>query len=139
MAVGNEQGGSSGSVGTDGAAGASTSPREHSSRHVQSARVHLAAGQFVDAAAHLAQALALAPDFQPVYAVLEQFAAAVGSPATARAYFQGDGETVSAQHAAASIALLAAEGDYAKALRLLGSVVAVEPDRAWAGAPVRSG
>lgn len=118
-------------------AGASAEGRRAAAREVELCRVHLAArdvGQLDQAADHLARAMALAPDHQPLYAALDEFAAVAGSSEAAREYFKGDGQTVAAENAAVIVALIAAGGDYGSALRLLGSVVATEPGLPWAGA-----
>ena len=122
-------------VGTNGVPETASSRADEAARQVARGRAHLAAGELSDAAAHLAFALALAPDLRQTYAALDELAGAAGSLEAARAYFKGDGATVSAENAAAGIALIAAGGDYDSALRLLGSVVAAEPGRPWAGAP----
>jgi len=98
-------------------------------------RADIAGGHLAEASRHVAWALALAPDHEQVYAVLEEFAAAVGSNAAAREYFKGSGGNVPGQNAAAIITLIAAEGDFSTAVQLLGSLVAIEPARPWAAAP----
>lgn len=98
-------------------------------------RADIAGGHLAEASRHVAWALALAPDHQQVYAVLKEFADAVGSNGAAREYFKGNGGNVPGQNAAAIISLIAAQGDYSTALQLLGSLVAIEPARPWAAAP----
>lgn len=116
-------------------AGLNGNRRQAAQQELERCRADIAGGNLREASSHVAWALALAPDQPQVYAVLDEFAAAAGSNNAAREYFKGHDGNVSGQNAAAIISLIAAEGDYAIALRLLGSLTAIEPTLPWAGAP----
>lgn len=97
-------------------------------------RAAIASAQLEHAATHLTNGMALAPDDPQVYAVLEELAESAGSRTAARAYFKAESGDIPAQNAAAIIALIAGDDDYATAVRLLAELVAVEPGLPWAGA-----
>lgn len=98
-------------------------------------RKNVAAGELSQAAGHLGRALFHDPAHESAYAALGEVAEAAGSSEAARELFKGDGERVHPGNAAAIIALLAGEGLASEAVELLGSVVAVHPDKPWAAAP----
>ncbi|WP_157435960.1 hypothetical protein [Actinospica robiniae] len=66
--------------------------------------------------------------------MLEELAAAAGSRTAAREYFKAKSGDIPAQNAALITALIAGDDDYAKAVPLLGQLVAIEPALPWAGA-----
>lgn len=109
--------------------------RDRAEHQLLLARTRLAAGHLDSAAAHLGRAIGLDPAFGAAYAVLGDLAVAAGSSEAARELFDRVGGTSSPGHAAAGIALLAAEGQESEALELLGGVVATDPAKPWAAAP----
>ncbi|MEZ0110806.1 tetratricopeptide (TPR) repeat protein [Catenulispora sp. EB89] len=102
---------------------------------LQRCRVAIAAADLPHAATHLGRALAYDPSQAAAYTCLDQIAEAAGSSAAARELFKGDGSPVGPGNAAAIVALLAGEGQSAKAVELLGAVAAAAPDLPWADAP----
>ncbi|MFI0937234.1 tetratricopeptide repeat protein [Streptomyces sp. NPDC021020] len=95
----------------------------------------MAAGRLRQAAFHLGQALFHDPGVVDCYTALGEVAEAAGSSGAARELFKGDGTSVFPGNAAAIIALMAAEGQVADAVELLGSLVGVHPEKPWAAAP----
>ena len=111
------------------------SDRERAEREVQLCRAQLASGDLAHAAVHLGRALAHDPSAESAYACLDELAGAAGSFEATREFFKGDGTAVAPGNAAAIIALLPGQGRVANAVELLGSVVAADPAKPWAGAP----
>jgi tetratricopeptide (TPR) repeat protein len=102
---------------------------------VRRSRGYVAGGDLAHAASHLGRALFLDPGLQDAYVALREIVAAAGSSEAARELFKGDGRTVFPGNAAAIFALLAERGETSVALQMLGSLVAVHPEKPWTAAP----